>query len=206
MKDLGVEIGQRVGRLVIVAFLRSGPGYRASVRCDCGEVFTRRVCELRTAVAMGYESACPSCVQAMLLVTNRTHGDHGSKEHTAWCNARTRCTNRNVPEFVHYGGRGIRMCERWESYEFFLSDMGRCPSPTHSLDRIDVNGHYEPANCRWATKEQQAQNTRTNVRIELNGETMTLSEWSRRTGISRNRIASRLRRGWTAEQTLTVPA
>jgi len=82
-------------------------------------------------------------------------------EKSAWENAKQRCFNPNDPDWPNYGGRGITMCEEWRrSFTRFFLDMGERPSPRHSLDRIDVNGHYEPSNCRWATFHQQALNKR----------------------------------------------
>jgi hypothetical protein len=88
---------------------------------------------------------------------------------------RQRCSNPGHVAYARYGGRGIRVCERWDSYENFLADMGRRPSLRHSLDRMDTNGNYEPNNCRWATWKEQHRNRRNNVLVEFRGETMTLA-------------------------------
>jgi hypothetical protein len=105
------------------------------------------------------------------------------REHDAWRGMLARCRNPRHPSYKNYGGRGITACERWNSFENFLDDMGKRPSPKHSLDRIDNNGNYEPGNCRWATRREQANNTRMNRFVTFDGRTMTLAQWARETGI-----------------------
>jgi hypothetical protein len=126
-------------------------------------------------------------------------------EWTAWRNMKMRCYNPNDIGFGNYGGRGITVCDRWmNSFESFISDMGRKPSRGHSLDRIDNNGNYEPANCRWATRTEQGCNQRTNRLITIDGETHTLSEWARVRNISKEMLHGRLNR-MSAERALTMP-
>lgn len=99
------------------------------------------------------------------------------------------------------------VCERWMlSYNNFLSDMGRAPSPKHSIDRINVNGNYEPGNCRWATPKEQANNTTTNKMVEFKGETKTVSEWCEQLGLNANRIYQRLSTyNWPVDKAFTAP-
>lgn len=119
-----------------------------------------------------------------------------------------RCENKRSLHFDKYGGRGIRVCDRWrESFENFLADMGPKPTPKHSLDRIDVNGHYEPGNCRWATQTEQMRNTRSNRRLTFRGETLPMSEWAERLELDPSLVRARVDRlGWTVERALTEPA
>lgn len=112
-----------------------------------------------------------------------------------------RCNNPNAENYPYYGGRGIGVCERWEEFENFLHDMG--PKPLNmTLDRKDSNGNYEPNNCRWATKAEQANNTNRNVILEKDGKKMTVSQWAKELGVNQASINLRLRRGWSAEQAL----
>jgi len=114
-----------------------------------------------------------------------------------------RCRNKRGS----YGRRGITVCERWQTFEDFFADMGEPPSAEHSIDRIDNNGHYEPGNCRWATRTQQARNTSTNTVLEHDGRAMTIAEWSATTGIKDSTICVRLYDlGWSVARALTTPA
>lgn len=112
---------------------------------------------------------------------------------------RDRCNNPRNGRFPLYGGRGIRVCARWNDYPTFLADMGEKP-PGRSLDRVDVNGNYEPSNCRWATQSEQMQNVRHNRRVELGGETLCASEAARRLDMHYQTFLSRLRLGWSMER------
>lgn len=197
------EIGKRYGRLIVVSFSHYHKTKYAKVRyynfsCDCGNSATVDIKCARS----GNTKSC-GC-----LVGER-HGESASGvEYNAWLYMRTRCLNKNREDWNLYGGRGVKICQRWlDSFSDFLSDVGRRPSPRHSLDRWpDVNGNYEPGNVRWASPEQQANNKRNNRSITFNGETLNLSQWARKIGVSHKTIAYRLSQSnWSIERALTTP-
>jgi lambda repressor-like predicted transcriptional regulator len=122
----------------------------------------------------------------------------------AWSAMKKRCHDPRHRAYVWYGARGIRVCERWrKSFAAFAEDMGDRPEGT-SLDRIDNDGHYEPGNCRWATRLEQQANLRSNRKLTAFGDTLHLQAWSRRTGIRPNTIRERLERGWAVEAALST--
>lgn len=126
-------------------------------------------------------------------------------EHRCWKDMKSRCNYTKNKKYYRYGGRGIRVCERWNHYANFLADMGRKPSPKHTLERLDNDGNYEPGNCVWATWTQQRRNTSQNRLITCNGVTRCLIEWSERTGITPDAIRCRIKRGWPVEEAVTQP-
>lgn len=131
------------------------------------------------------------------------HGMTNSREYRVWTNAKTRCFNVANRAYPRYGGRGITMCSRWaESFSRFYEDMGRCPAGK-TLERRDVNGHYEPRNCYWATYQQQNNNRRDNKRVALNGISRTLAEWDRELGLNPGMVSVRLRLGMPVDRALT---
>jgi hypothetical protein len=118
-----------------------------------------------------------------------------------------RCTSANCSTYKYYGGRGIKVCERWsgeDGFENFYSDMGARPKG-RSLDRINNNGDYSPENCRWATIVEQNNNRRCTRMLEFMGESKPLTHWSNVTGIKRSTIRERLKRGWSVDRTLLTP-
>ena len=128
-----------------------------------------------------------------------------TSEYMAWMSMRARCRNAKHPEYARYGGRGIRICDRWASFDAFLADMGPKPSRRRSIDRIDNNGGYSPGNCRWATKRTQAENREVTTWITHDGVTKTLSSWSRYLGGNRGLVARRIAKGWSEARAVTTP-
>ena len=119
----------------------------------------------------------------------------------SWMMMRQRCNNPAFTYYANYGGRGIRVCSRWDSFDMFVRDMGPRPEGT-TLDRIDSQGHYEPGNCRWASAKTQANNRRSNRQLTAHGKTMNLSEWATELGVSKQAIRKRIALGWNLERAL----
>ena len=204
-------IGAKFGRLVVIddamPTIRKDRGTKqrtALVKCECGNEKVVQVSCLRS----GNTTSCGCFAREVTRLANSTHGEAGSSrstEYHSWRGMIDRCTNQQHISHKYYGPFGVKICRKWRnSFEAFLADMGRKPSPRHSIDRFpDPNGNYEPGNCRWATPQEQGQNFRTTKRIEFNGELLTSQEWSLKTKISNKEINRRLGRGWSVERTLT---
>lgn len=157
-------------------------------RCDCGNEF----------VANGYYArsgkivSCPSCAAERTRQASVKHGKSNTREFGIWIGMHTRCYNAKAKSFTDYGGRGIDICERWKnSFDNFLSDMGAAPSKEHSIDRRDNDGNYEPGNCYWATRAEQANNKRNSIRISIDGVTRTISQWAAISGLAYETIYQR---------------
>jgi len=121
-----------------------------------------------------------------------------------WASMKSRCLSPKDQRYPRYGGRGISVCDRWLEFENFLTDMGERPRG-RSLDRIDNDGNYEPGNCRWATQLEQQSNRRSNRLLTFRGETLCMTEWARRIGISAQALFTRLKRGWPVDVALVAP-
>jgi hypothetical protein len=141
----------------------------------------------------------------MAQKTKDFHGLSNTREYRIWNSMRQRCNNPSAKQYDSYGGRGIRVCERWNEFSAFIADMGFRPSRQLSLERIDNDGDYCPENCRWATKTQQQRNTRWCHLLTYNGKTRCVTEWAEVVGIHRNTIHHRLHLGWSTERALTAP-
>jgi hypothetical protein len=174
-----------------------------SCRCDCGRTLDVVAGELRAG-----QKSCGCARAAFIADAKREHGETGARttpEYRTWKAMRERCHSPNHAMFANYGARGITVCERWGCFENFLADMGRKPSPTHSIDRINNDGNYEPGNCRWATAEEQSRNRRNVYAITIDGKTATLGEWCAVYGVSPATALRRISRGATPEAAVSTP-
>lgn len=194
---------QRFGRLLVI---QEGKIYRGNVKwickCDCGDVKSI----LGFNLTGGKTKSCGCWQREKNATLWLKHGDARNKktsaEYKSWDRMMQRCYNLRHKYYRYYGGRGIKVCAKWHIYKAFLSDMGRRPSAQHTLERINNDSNYEPANCKWATRTEQLNNTRRNKFITYSGKTMTLKQWSREVGINYATLTGRLRRGWTSEEAL----
>ena len=169
-----VSVGDRFGRLLVVEKVASSACRKARYRCqcDCGRHVVVQGGNLRS----GRTRSCRCWADEL----SRTHGGCRDPEYRIWHYMIQRCESSKASGYVRYGGSGITVCRRWRgSYARFLADVGRRPSPHHTLERRSNTRGYTPSNVRWATRREQANNRRTNRRITLNGVTHTIAEWSR---------------------------
>jgi hypothetical protein len=131
--------------------------------------------------------------------------EYKSPTYRSWLSMIDRCCNSNNPKYEYYGGRGIKVCDRWKEFTNFLNDMGKRPSLKVSIDRYpDKNGNYELENCRWSSDIDQQRNMRSNDLITYNGEIHCRTEWAEIIGITPDSLRDRLRQGWTIERALTT--
>ena len=138
-------------------------------------------------------------------MTKITHGMRKTSEYSSWCDIKTRCFNTNHKQYLDYGGRGIKICDRWLNFENFFADMGKKTSAKHSIDRIDNDGDYCPDNCRWATKAEQVNNRRSNRFITIGCVTLNVTQWTKEMSFGRTIIQARLDRGWSELKAVTTP-
>lgn len=169
--------GQRFGSLLVLGFshvdkTRSTHWF---CRCDCGKEIVLKGNNLRT----GNTRSCGCLARKTVGDRSRTHGECKSRLYRIWSALNSRCTNAHFEDvFKNYGGRGIQVCDDWKTYETFREwALASGYEDGLSIDRIDVNGNYEPSNCRWATQREQCRNKRNTVWVEFNGSKKPLTEW-----------------------------
>jgi hypothetical protein len=161
MGKLNIVSGQKFNRLTIIEEVEQKEYRRYfKCKCDCGN----ELIVFMSSLTLNRTKSC-GCLNMENKINRRKHSHtiNGviTSEYTAWVNMRNRCYNPKNNRYKIYGGRGIKVCDEWlKSFKNFIDDIGRKPGPQYSIDRINVNGNYEPSNCRWATPEQQANNKR----------------------------------------------
>ena len=198
--------GHRFGRWVVLGHApKRDRLLMERCRCDCG---TERLIP-RQRLLRGASNSCGCRNRERIKVANTTHGESTASGETRlyriWTHMKGRCADETDEV---YGKHGIRVCPEWSaSYEVFR-DWAHANgyAPNLTIDRVDNDANYEPANCRWATRAEQARNRRTTRLIDFNGETKSLTEWAEATGITKGALCSRLRCGWPLARALTEPS
>lgn len=187
--------GQVFSRLTVLEF--AGLRHRQSrwlCACSCGKEKTVFGGNLKS----GATRSCGCLIAETVGNRSRKHGLSKTPEYKVWRAMFQRCEDRSSKSYRRYGGRGISICGRWRTFENFLADMGKRPSKTHSIDRVNNDGNYEPSNCRWATRKQQYENT---INVRPFGRFPSQSAAARRLGISLYMVRKRQSLRLTKENT-----
>lgn len=199
--------GQRFGKLVVIS--EAEPYYppnsnkrhrRWLCQCDCGKTSIA----FQGGLLNGETKSC-SCLRRENVGRKKNIHPCSHRLHSIWSGIKDRCFNPNSPEYKNYGGRGITMCDEWsnniDGYDNFYEWAVRHGYEENlTIDRIDVNGIYEPSNCRWATFKEQQNNRTDNVYVIFNDKKQTIAQWAEELKINENTIRARLRHGWTIEE------
>lgn len=195
--------GRRFGRLVAFDYERRGAGAHTVIwwrlRCDCGNETLVRAHSLRA----GHTTSCGCIAKESARALLTVHGNCHRPEWHCWIGMRRRCNDPRASSYPRYGGRGIRVCERWASFDEFVKDVGPRPSPEHTLDRIDPDGDYTRGNVVWADRKAQARHKRNSFIVEIDGCKRPLIEVCETLGKNYNRVRVRIRKyGWSVERAL----
>lgn len=204
--------GNKYSRLLVISEneVRKDNKVQWNCVCDCGKKLV--VCG--KALRTGNTKSC-GCLQkekASVSIKNFLqnnecpniiHGMARTRIYNTWKNMNRRCKKKGSAHYKLYGGRGIKVCEEWNSFEKFYEDMKDGYTDDLTIDRIDVNGNYCKENCRWITMKEQSNNRRSNHILEFNGEKLNIEQWAKKLGIPRNRLQNRINRGWNLELALT---
>lgn len=200
MRDLTDRIGQVFGRLTVIDVLKNG---MVSVKCKCGTVKEVKYYDLQH----GKIVSCGCWNRERTTKMNTTHNQSHNRIYMTWQDMKKRCYSVKNKGYHNYGGRGIKVCEEWKNdfQSFYDWAMANGYTDELTIDRIDVNGNYEPNNCRWATIKEQGFNRRNNHLLTFNGVTKTMMEWSMETGLNYDCIRARINDyGWSVEKALTT--
>ena len=205
MSKINNLVGKRFGKLKVIKYNGSNKNGRALwlCKCDCGN----------TKVIVGnslINKATISCGCYNKEAARKRRIKHDlsySKLYKVWSGMKTRCYNKNFIYYCNYGGRGIIICDEWlnDFATFYNWAIANGYKDHLTIDRLDVNGNYEPSNCRWATRKEQNNNMTKNIIIKYNGEEKTISQWSTEFNLNRTALYYRIKRGWDIEKALTTP-
>jgi len=189
----------KYGRLTIIGEERRSIDYHECI-CDCGKTTSVKLTCLRT----GNTKSCGCIRRDIVSLRFRKHYGKGTPEYTSWQLMKDRCYNQNNKTFSYYGGKGVRVDDKWiDDFTVFLSDMGKKPGKSHTLDRVNGDLNYSKENCRWATKTEQVRNRKNTKFIEYKGERKPLAEWCEILNLDYNNTNKRIWRGWEIERAFT---
>jgi hypothetical protein len=204
MKKVIDLTGQKFGRLTVKGRLEKRDKYGRVVwhlLCDCGSEVYYDAGRFK----YGNTSSCGCLKKELVGNDHRTHGLSKTPTYSCWLAMKKRCYNNKSQDYYLYGGRGIRVCDRWMTFENFYADMGDRPIGM-SLDRIDCNLDYSPENCRWATVTQQARNKRNTKIVEYKGVTKSIRDFCDELSLNANTVMTRLnQQNWTVDRALSTP-
>lgn len=215
-RDYTPLIGKTFGRWSVIGIRRDKTHSKAVCQCSCGTVKAVRVGTLEN----GESTSCGCYSKELSSERSSTHGFSNHRLFGVWIGMNDRCTESSRKDYCHYGGRGIKVCDRWkrkfdgieDGFRNFLEDMSESFQEGLEIDRVDTNGNYEPSNCRWATRRTQVINRRPigssfdTHYIEYNGKTQCLSQWADEVGIPYRVLIDRLGKlEWTVEKAFTHP-
>lgn len=204
MKKLTDLTGNRFDRLIVIKLVDRDKwnNIRWLCLCDCGEKTIVQMGHLKS----GHTKSCGCFMKDKATIHGYSKRNKKDRTHQSWESMIKRCTKSNHKFWKHYGGRGIKVCERWlNSFNDFLEDMGERP-PGLTIEREDNDKGYYKENCRWATRKQQMRNTRRNILITFNNKIQTMIEWSEETGIAYTTLVARISRyKWSIGRALTTP-
>lgn len=183
-------IGKSFGKLTILEVTKTSPRKHFLCQCSCGN----KAVVKESSIKSGKTKSCGCLRKEVAILTNTDHGLSSTKIYKVWMYMRSRCNNKNNKSYSRYGGRGIKVCERWDKFINFYEDMKDEFVSGLSLDRIDNNQGYYKENCRWVSAVVQGNNKRNNILINIGGENKTLSQWCREFGVDYMLTRQRIKR------------
>lgn len=201
----GIRVARDFNKESFSRLTTAGPRFRIGkntyqvCQCECGNHAVVKSQNMKK----GYKKSC-GCLQKTCFGSSNKNSD-SYQAYVIWRAMRKRCNWSGCKDYSAYGGRGIKVCQRWSVFENFLTDMGNRPSRKHSIDRVDNDGDYCPENCRWATNVEQANNRSNNVLLTAFGRTKSISSWAVEFNMNYFALHGRLKRGWELEKALITP-
>ncbi len=195
--SISITPGTRFGRLIV---LKQDEERTKKWRikfvclCDCGKIKSIVSFSLRKNITKSCGCLSSDVTSSRSFIHGQAKRKNETIEFRIWTGIKNRCFNKNEPAYPRYGGRGITICERWLVFQNFFDDMGKRPSKNHSVERRENDGIYEPSNCYWGTRDEQARNKRNNRWIEYAGKRMILTDWAKYFGVGQSVLGGHLRK------------